>query len=423
MTARRVYIVGAGLSGLATAVALAREGIGCEIFEAAPQAGGRCRSWFDTQFEATIDNGNHLVLSGNRATFAYLGTIGAEDRLVGPNNARFAFCDVRNGMHWTVAPNAGALPWWIFSRVRRIPATSLRDYTRYARLLSPPRGARVRDVVACDGPVWEKLMRPLLLATLNTPPEDSSAALAAAVLRETLARGGRFCLPRIAFPNLAAAFVEPALSWLARAGGTIRLGTRARAVTFDGEAASALDLGDRRIPLAPHDRLILAVPPSVAGALLPDLVVPDQSSAIVNGHFRATAPAGAPVMIGVIGGTAEWLFAFPDRISVTVSGADAIVDRDRAELATTLWADVAAAYGLSPRLPTWQIVKEKRATFRATPEQCRKRPTANTRWSNIVLAGDWTATGLPATIEGAIRSGHKAAALVLGRSDDVAANA
>jgi squalene-associated FAD-dependent desaturase len=416
MSTRKVYVVGAGLSGLAAAVALARDGVACELFEAAPQAGGRCRSWFDAQFGGTIDNGNHLLLSGNRATFAYLKTIGAQDRLVGPSEARFAFFDVRNGARWVVAPNSGSLPWWILSPARRVPGTAPGEYAGYARLLWHRRGARVRDVVRCDGIVWDRLMKPLLLAALNTAPEESSAALASAVLRETLARGGRFCLPRVASPNLAAAFVEPALAWLARSGGAVRLASRLREVTFDGTAACAIDFGDRRIALTPNDRLIVAVPPTVAASLLPDLVVPDQSSAIVNAHFRAVAPAGTPPIMGVIGGTAEWLFAFSDRISVTVSGADSIVDRDRSELAGLLWQDVAAAYGLPPDMPAWQIVKEKRATFRATPEQCIRRPTARTRWSNVFLAGDWTATGLPATIEGAIRSGQKAAALAMGDS-------
>lgn len=413
MSTGKFYIAGAGLSGLAAAVALARAGIACELFEAAPQAGGRCRSWFDAQFGDSIDNGNHLVLSGNRATFAYLSAIGAHDRLAGPAGAEFAFCDVRKGTRWMLAPNLGALPWWVLSRSRRVPDTRVRDYARYVRLLSPPPDARVRDVVACDGPVWELLLRPLLLAALNMAPEDASAALASATLRETLARGGRFCLPRIASPNLAAAFVEPALAAVARAGGTVHLGARVRAVTLDERSAAAIDLGDSHVVLAPHDRLVLAVPPSVAASLLPGLVVPEQSSAIVNGHFRARAPAGAPSMMGVVGGTAEWLFAFPGRISVTVSGADGIVDHDRAELAALLWHDVAAAFDLPPELPVWQIVKEKRATFRATPEQCAKRPAAHTRWTNVFLAGDWTATGLPATIEGAIRSGETAVALAL----------
>ena len=118
-------------------------------------------------------------------------------------------------------------------------------------------------------------------------------------------------------------------------------------------------------------------------------------------------------MLGVIGGTAEWIFTFPDRISVTVSAAEAIVDRDRAQLAQSLWSDVCAALAISVPLPAWQIVKEKRATFAATPAQDARRPQTATRWRNLFLAGDWVQTGLPGTIEGAVQSGEAAAALAL----------
>jgi uncharacterized protein with NAD-binding domain and iron-sulfur cluster len=119
-------------------------------------------------------------------------------------------------------------------------------------------------------------------------------------------------------------------------------------------------------------------------------------------------------MVGLVGGTVEWIFAFPDRISVTVSGADRLLDDDRQALAETLWAEVAQVHDLPKQLPPWQILKERRATFAATPEQARKRPGARTAFDNLLLAGDWTDTGLPATIEGALRSGFRAADLVLG---------
>jgi predicted NAD/FAD-dependent oxidoreductase len=116
-------------------------------------------------------------------------------------------------------------------------------------------------------------------------------------------------------------------------------------------------------------------------------------------------------MLGLLGSTSEWVFTHPDRISVTVSGADRLMDSGREELAR-LWARWRGA-GITGDLPRWQIVKEKRATFAATPAQDALRPPTQTRWRNLFLAGDWVQNGLPSTIEGALRSGEAAARLVL----------
>lgn len=410
---KKAYVIGAGLAGLSAATVLASRGASVTVIETAPQAGGRCRSYFDPAFGGVIDNGNHLVLSGNRAVHAYLARIGARDALAGPPRAEFSFVDLKDNQRWTLRPNEGGLPYWIARAGRRVPGSRTGDYLGYVPLLWADKAARIGDIVKDRGPLWRRLMHPFLLAALNTEPEDSSAALAGAVLRESLARGGRYYRPRIAHPTLAAAFIDPALAYLQGKDAEIRLGTRLRGITLGRRSAMALDLGEAAVPLAPNDALVLAVPPWVAKDLIPTLTAPDDFRAIVNAHFKMPAPAGAPAMLGVIGGTAEWIFSFPDRISVTVSGADAIVDQDREALAVRIWADVAKALDITAPMPAWQIVKEKRATFAATPAQDARRPAAKTGWPNLFLAGDWTQTGLPATIEGALRSGETAAALAL----------
>jgi len=409
----RAYVIGAGVAGLSAATLLASRGAAVTLIEAAPQAGGRCRSYYDATLDQVIDNGNHLVLSGNRAVHDYLARIGVKDGLAGPSRAEFAFVDLASRERWLLKPNEGPLPYWVGRPGRRVPGTSAGDYTQYAPLLWADKKARIGDVVKDRGPLWRRLMHPFLLAALNTEPEESSAALAGAVLRETLAKGGRYYRPRIAHPTLAHAFIDPALKYLQSKGTEVRLGTRLRNITLGRRNALALELGEAAVPLARGDALVLAVPPWVAKDLIPTLTAPDDFRAIVNAHFKMARPAGAPAMLGVIGGTAEWIFTFPDRISVTVSGADAIVDQDREALATRIWSDVAKALDITDPMPAWQIVKEKRATFAATPEQDAKRPAAKTGWPNLFLAGDWTDTGLPATIEGALRSGEKAAALAL----------
>ena len=406
----RATVVGAGLAGLSAAVALREAGVPVAILDGAAQAGGRCRSYHDPQLGQTVDNGNHLVLSGNRAVARFRRTVGATAALVGPDEAAFAFCDLDDGARWTVRINDGPLPWWVLVNRRRVPGSRAADYWPLARLLTARRG-RIDAQVATKGVAWERLLEPVLLAALNTAPAESAARLAANLLRETVAKGGRAMRPRIAEPTLSAAFVDPALAWLQARGSKATLGRRLRAIGFNGEHVASLDWGAGAEPVAPDEAVILAVPPWVATALVPGLTVPDEHRAIVNGHFAYAPPPGAPAMLGLIGGTAEWVFAFADRISVTVSAADRLADTDREALARTFWAEIGRAYGIDAPLPRWQIVKEKRATFAATPEQDARRPPAATRWRNLFLAGDWTQTGLPATIEGALRSGETAARL------------
>jgi len=469
-SAATVYVIGAGLAGLSAAVRAAEAGSHVVLIEAAKQAGGRCRSYFDTATGLTIDNGNHLVASGNHAVNDYLALIGASDRLEGQAEARFDYVDLRDMARWTLRPNGGHLPWWVAVPGRRVPGTRLADYAKLATLLRDHPGKTIGEVIPTSGPLWDRLLNNFFLSALNTPAAHGSARLAGAIVRETLAAGGDAYRPRIAAPTLAAAFVDPALDYLRARGAEVRLGTRMRGIELaedsetpnhatkttrqpvatrhpgagwrasagssapdadhgpqpelerraaaagsdqsqsppDPARATALQLGDERIALAPADRVILAVPPWVAAELLPGLTVPDRFHAIVNAHYAVPPPADAPPILAVLGGTAEWVLAHADRISVTVSGADALAEAPREEIARTLWADVCRAYGIGGDLPRWQIIKENRATFAATPEQDAKRPAAATRWANVALAGDWTQTGLPATIEGAVRSGVRA---------------
>jgi squalene-associated FAD-dependent desaturase len=407
-----VHVIGAGLSGLAAAVRLARGGASVALHEAAGQAGGRCRSYHDPALGMMIDNGNHLLLSANGAALSYLETIGAAGRLAGPAKAEFVFADLKSGERWTLRINDGRLPWWIFDRRRRVPGTTVRDYLAFVRLLGVGNRKTICETVSCQGPLYERLARPLLLAALNTDPSEGSAALAGAIVRETLGAGGKSCRPLIARDGLGPVFIEPALRLLAERGAVVKLGHRLRGLAFGQKRVVALDFGDDRLVLGADDAVILTVPPVVATDLLPGLAVPSEFRAIVNAHFRVDPPPAIAPIIGVVNGTIEWLFAFPDRLSVTISAADRLLDVPREELARRIWGEVAAVAGLSHATPPWQIVRERRATFAATPSENAKRPGARTAWHNLALAGDWTQTGLPATIEGAIRSGNRAAELV-----------
>lgn len=408
-----MHVVGAGLAGLAAAVVVARQGRRVGLYEASPQAGGRCRSFFDAELGCRIDNGNHLLLAGNEAAMSYLRMIDALDTLEGPEAAVLPFVDLATGERWTVMPSRGRIPWWVLRAARRIPGTRARDYLAAGRLRNASEDATVAAVLDPATVLYRRLWQPFAVAALNTSAEQGSARLFGRVVGETLGRGGAACRPLVPRAGLSESLVDPALAALRRHAADIHLGMRLRAIEFAGDRVAALAFDSGRMGVAPEDRVVLAVSAPVAARLAPGLVVPEDHAPIVNAHFRYVAAGTTPLFAGIVNGTAEWVFRKREVLSVTVSAADALIDRPAEELRETLWREIAPVYGAAAGpIPPSRIIKERRATFRATPAQLRLRPPTETRWANLALAGDYVDTGLPATIEGAIRSGFAAAGWV-----------
>ncbi|UZE47712.1 hydroxysqualene dehydroxylase HpnE [Rhodopseudomonas sp. P2A-2r] len=413
---KTVHIIGAGISGLSAAVRLVNAGWQVEVHEATQQAGGRCRSYFDAATQLTIDNGNHLLLSGNSHAVAYARSIGTEAGLVGPATAQFPFIDLASGKRWLLDLGNSKIPTWLFDKSRRVPDTSVMDYLRLMPLVWSKPSRLVGDAIPCTGTLYDRLVQPLLLAALNVDPPEGSAGLAGAIVRETLLAGGRSCRPLIARDGLSAVLVEPAIELLRAGGAGVHFGHELRGCEMQGDRVGALNFGaGDSIAMGIDDVVVMAAPPRAAMSMLPGLTAPTKFRAIVNAHFRFDPPPGLPDLTGVVGGLVEWLFAFPQRLSITISNADRLIDMPREELARALWHDICRTAGIdvATELPPWQIVRERRATFEATPEQNALRPGPVTAFKNLFLAGDWTDTGLPATIEGSVRSGDRAADLVL----------
>lgn len=413
-----VHIVGAGVAGLACAVRLARAGRRVALYEAAGHAGGRCRSFDDATLGRSVDNGNHLMLGGNDETMAYLTEIRARDSLISAPDLVFPFVDLRSGARWMLRPNAGRMPWWLFMPSRRVPGCRPWRFLAAAlRLAQSGPEDTVAGVLDRDDPVFERFWEPLAVAVLNTAAGEAAARPLWRVVALTFGRGGRNCRGLVARDGLSASLVDPAIAWLRAHGCEPGFGRRLRGVELNEGWLRRLDFGDRMVEVATDDRVVLALPPARIGEMLPGVAVPRESRAIANAHFLlpgpTTLPGGSP-FLGVIGGTAQWIFLRGDVASVTVSAADAIMDTPAEDLAALLWADVSRALDLaSTPQPPFRIVKERRATFAQTPADVARRPPARTAWANLFLAGDWTDTGLPATIESAVTSGHTAARLIV----------
>ncbi len=352
-----VHVIGGGLAGLSAALSLAERGRRVVVYEAGPACGGRARSYHDRHLGCRLDNGNHLLLSANRTVFDYLDRIGARDRL----------------------------------------------------------------------------MVPLAVSVLNTRPEQGSAALMGRVMRESMAKGGSACVPWFPREGLSESLVDPALARLGTLGAVVRTGARVTGLGMAGGLVDRLRLSGGEVALEGGDAVVLALPAQtvrdVAAEALPGLVVPDAFESILNLHYRAevdghlTGDLARARFAGVVGGLAEWVFVKPGILSVTVSAANHLSGEAPDAVAAAIWRELRAVVkpflrpgappgALPEALPPHRVVREKRATFAATPAQERMRPECRTAVSNLVLAGDWTATGLPATIEGAMRSGVAAATVL-----------
>jgi len=170
------------------------------------------------------------------------------------------------------------------------------------------------------------------------------------------------------------------------------------------------------ISLHKHDKVILAIPPNVITRLLPCFQTPKKENAIVNVHFlledKPNLPNNSP-FVGIIGGQSHWLFKHKDIYSVTISAANEFAKKSDKEISKIIWKEVAQVIGDENReCPLYRIIREKRATFAQTSAENQLRPDSQTQWKNLFLAGDWTNTSLPATIESAVVSGQKVAEIV-----------
>nr|WP_321984630.1 hydroxysqualene dehydroxylase HpnE [uncultured Lichenicoccus sp.] len=436
----RLHVVGGGLAGLSAALEAARAGRRVLLYEAGPACGGRARSYEDRQLGCRIDNGNHLLLSANHATFDYLDRIGARETLAGPGVPLFPFADISSAtgadLHWTLRLSRGRIPWWVFDRARRVPGMRLRELLSLGRMLRAGEGVTVSDCLA-PGMLADRLLVPLSVSVLNTRPEVGSAMLMAAMLRESLALGGAACVPWFPRLGLSESLVDPALARLQAEGVIVRTGCRVSGLGTGGGRVTRLLLPDGEQALGDSDQVVLAVTAPVAAELLagplPGLAVPDSFESILNLHYRIAlqdrlgGELGRAGFAGIVGGIAEWVFVKPEVVSVTISAANHLAGHDNVAVAAQVWSEISrvlqpalrpgrhaggAAATLPREPPPHRVLREKRATFAATIAQQKLRPGSRTDLRNLVLAGDWTDTGLPATIEGAIRSG-KAAFLAL----------
>ncbi|MFC4170880.1 FAD-dependent oxidoreductase [Microvirga sp. GCM10011540] len=404
MMARRTHIVGAGLAGLSAALAATAEGGEAFLYEAAPQAGGRCRT-IQPGAGFCHDNGTHVLFAANRRALAFLDAVKARHRWIEPEPGGLPIHSARSGRTRRI----GLSPWSWLNPARRPEGLGLFDLGCLLRLAFSSADRPVADLIG-ERPILENLIEPLTVAVLNTPAADASSQRLGCAIRRLLRPGsGRLLVAR---HGLNEDLVEPALRTLTKRGVPLLTGQRLRAVLTNNNRAIGLALSDRTVALGPEDQVILALPPWEIARLMPELPVPDRFEPILNIHYRLCG-LDRPRFIGFTGTLAQWVLVRDDHVSVTVSAAASVIDRDGQEVAALIWREIAPTlrvFGLeadADRQPEARVVKEKRATIRQAASPLPQPPLLPL--SNVALAGDWIGS-LPATIESAVTAGEQAVA-------------
>ncbi|QCE35605.1 hypothetical protein FAI40_09870 [Acetobacteraceae bacterium] len=412
----RVHIIGGGIAGLSAAVELAPQ---AEVFlyEAASIAGGRARSFYDSALGCKIDNGNHLVLSANKYLLRYVDLIGSRSRLRIAQRPLFPFFNLKTQKLWKLSLSSGKVPFWMFFNSRRPPNMGLAELWSFYSFLKADENTTAIECLKSGG-LTEFLLKPLIISALNTSVESGSAKLFANIIRESLLQGGRGCHPIYPLESLENAFVNPALSYLDKFKVHMNFNMRIREIIFEKGRAVALKTNHDLLHLSQDDFVILATPSSIAKGLLPNLNAPDEYESILNIHFHLPfMPSLRGIIqktgfLGVNLGISEWIFVKDRVISVTISAANRYASISKERLVSRVWQEVVLALrknlleNISQlKMPEYRLINEKRATFAATSSQNAKRPGTATQFLNLVLAGDWISTGLPSTLEGAVRSG------------------
>ena len=395
----RAIVIGAGIAGMSAAYHLQQKGFEVHVYEAANHAGGRCRTFYDAELDMDIDNGTHLILSGNECI---LELADAQAQFM-PERARYPFYDLENKTEWVIDLGQKNVPWMFESP----PGADLWKLMSDLRKLKTDRP--MADVLDTSLERWRTMWVPLTLAITNTHPSEASARLMYTVFGETMLRGGVNCRPVLSRRGLSAALVDPLASKL-----DIRYGEVLGGVEIHNGRVRCLNFKGSDLELETDDVVVLAVPWGQAHEILPDRVPKaPRHNPIINVHFKLSVFKEEPEICGLVGGLSHWLSFRENLASVTISAANDIVDMDAQEIAAKVWAEVGPLAGGGDQPPS-RVIKEKRATFAETPEADLARPQIKTDLDNLFLAGDWVQTGFPATLEGAARSGKQAAQLLEG---------
>jgi zeta-carotene desaturase len=442
-----VVIAGAGLSGLAAGVFLSRRGIPVVLYEQKPFAGGRAYSFADPGTGETVDNGQHVMIAGYDATMRLLDVIGSRHLVRVQEKPRLLFHHPERGFRAVTLPPLPS-PFHLAAGILRSDLLEMADRLRLLRagltFLRPGRSMKESsltveewlDRAGQNSETRQSFWEPLAIAIMNEHCATASALLFTRSLRKAFFDRWDSAAFAVSQVGLSRLFAEPAIEYIEHRGGRVVTGNGVMRVVEQDGSATGVCLGDGTVVDA--GAVVLAVPPYRVRDLLPETL---RSGGYLAGveHMPFTSILslhlwfpedfmGHEDIVGIIGRRIQWIFnrrsinlsshgnspkVASGYICAVISAAQKFIGLSKEELVAIALEDLRAVYGRPLPEPTASLaLREKRATFSSAPATEPLRPGPQTPLRNLFLAGDWTATGYPATIEGAIVSAERCTALI-----------
>jgi len=435
-----VAIIGAGWAGLAAAVELCHRGHQVTVIEAASQAGGRARG-VDSG-DIRIDNGQHLLIGAYHQTRMLLERIGLrDDQVFDRRRLRLLMYLLQENR--SIDLHVARLPAPLHMLAALLMARGLTVTERWLALRFCAAVPGLRRAASNDLTVASLLQRyrqserlvtalwePLCLAIMNTPTQQASASVFIRVLGDAFLRRRDDSDLLIPIRDLGAVIPEPAIDYIRQHGGQVHLGKRITTLHVADKRVTAAVCKDGS-PIEADHFIIATAPPACQRLVAPHELFASLNNQLTRFDYAPICTVylhypidvrSDPPMTGLVGGLGQWLFdrrlcGQPGLMAVVISGHGEHEQMDNADLTRRVSAELATLHPHWPPSLRSLVLREKRATFVCDPASDRNRPAHATAAHNTWLAGDYTATGYPATLEGAIHSGRACASLLLNKAD------